>query len=211
MSIILSTALLHRPYLALAVAALTPTILPAQATESAPQRSAIERMQEPGAEARELARRAGSWSVVMTLRPTPDAAPVVTTGLVADRAMIGLFLQEVMKPEPGSGVPPFRRISYLTYNRVESRWQYVSLDTRFPAGIMPAWSFDKGTDSTLTLQFEGLGFVGFGPEVEGRLTRSNYVMTRNRDDHEIARQYWTQADGSGREWLAVQYEYKRRH
>lgn len=115
-----------------------------------------------------------------------------------------------MKPAPGSNVPDFGRISYLTYNKVEGRWQHVSLDTRFPAGIMPAWSFEKEVDRKLTLQFEGLGFVGFGQEVEGRLTRSNYVITRETDDHEFARQCWTQADGTGRRWLAVQYEYTRR-
>jgi hypothetical protein len=210
MSIIASSSLSQSLRFVLAVAALTPARLPAQATDSTPRRSAIERMQEPGPEATALARRAGSWNVVMTLRPTPDAAPIVTPGLVADRAMVGLFLQEVMKPAPGSSTPDFRRISYLTYNRVEGRWQYVSLDTRFPAGIMPAWSFEKEADRTVTLEFEGLGFVGFGPDVEGRLTRSNFVIVRESDDHEIARQYWTQADGTGREWLAVQYEYRRR-
>jgi len=43
----------------------------------------------------------------------------------------------------------------------------VSLDTRFPAGIMPAWSFEQEVDRKLVLQFESLGFVGFGPEVGG--------------------------------------------
>lgn len=157
----------------------------------------------------------------MTLRPRPDAAPVATPGLVAERAMVGLFLQEVMRPASAAAAvggadgrevtpPDFRRISYLTYNRVEGRWQYVSLDTRFPAGIMPAWSTGRGDGPTLTLEFEGLGFVGFGAEVEGRLTRSNYVLTRDGDDRETARQYWTQADGTGRTWLAVQYDYARR-
>ena len=50
---------------------------------------------------------------------------------------------------------------------MEGRWQYVSLDTRFPAGIMPAWSFEQEVDRKLVLQFESLGFVGFGPEVGG--------------------------------------------
>jgi hypothetical protein len=184
--------------------------VPARAAESTAAPSAIERMQEPGPEAKALARRAGAWDVVMTLRPAPDAKPIVTTGVVAERSMVGLFLEEIMKPAPGSSTPEFRRISYLTYSKVEGRWQYVSLDTRFPAGIMPAWSFEKEVDGKLTLQFETLGFVGFGSEVEGRMTRSNYVITRDGDDHELARQYWTQADGSGREWLAVEYEYTRR-
>jgi hypothetical protein len=124
--------------------------------------------------------------------------------------MVGLFLQEVMRPAPGSPGPDFRRISYLTYNAVEGRWQYVSLDTRFPSGIMPAWSAGRGDGPALTLQFEGLGFVGFGVEVEGRLTRSDYVITRDGDDRETARQHWIQADGTGRQWLAVRYDYTRR-
>jgi hypothetical protein len=94
-------------------------------------------MQEPGPEAKALARRAGAWDVVMTL-----------------------------------------------------------LDTRFPAGIMPAWSLEKEVDGKLTLQFESLGFVGFGSEVEGRMTRSNYVITRDGDDHELAR-------GTGRRPMAA--------
>jgi hypothetical protein len=43
----------------------------------------------------------------------------------------------------------------------------VSLDTRFPAGIIPAWSFGKQAGDTLALEFESLGFVGFGSVVEG--------------------------------------------
>lgn len=182
----------------------------AQAAGGPATRSAIERMQKPGPEADQLARRAGIWNVAVTIRPMPDAAPVVTKGLVAERTMIGLFLQEVMKPAPGSSTPDFRRISYLHYSRVEGRWQYVSLDTRFPVGIMPAWNFEKEAGGRLTLQFEPLAFPGWGEEVEGWLMRSNYVITRESDDHEFARQFWTRADGSGREWLAVEYEYTRR-
>src|ERR1700687_3746392 len=141
--------------------------------------SAIQRMQEPGPEAQELARRAGVWDVVTTFRLTPDAGPTVSRGVIAERRMVGLFLEEVMKPAPGSDTADFHRISYLIYSRVEGRWQYVSLDTRLPVGIMPAQSFGKGTDRELTLQFEPLGFIGFGSEVEGRMIRSNLVITRD--------------------------------
>ena len=54
---------------------------------------------------------------------------------------------------------------------MEGRWQYVSMDTRFPVGIMPASSFDKGTDDKRILVFESLAFVGLGRDVEGRLIR----------------------------------------
>jgi hypothetical protein len=192
--------------------AATAAIPPARADEkSKPQPTAAERMSEPGPEARELARRVGTWDVVSTLRLTPDAKPVVTRGIIAEREMIGLHLAEVMKPGPGADVPDFRRIAYLLYSKVEGRWHYVSLDTRFPVGIMPAYSFGKETGRKLTLQFEPIGFVGLEREVEGRMTRSNFVITRESDDHEIAQQYFIPSDGTGREWLAVQYEYTRRH
>jgi hypothetical protein len=171
---------------------------------------AITRMQAPGPEGEELASRTGRWDVVITLRLTPDAKPIVTRGVIAERSMVGNYLEEVMKPAPGSRTPDFRRIAYLTYNRVEGRWQYVSLDTRFPVGIMPARSFEKPVGGVLVLEFDTLAFVGFGAEVEGRMIQSNFVIERDSVDHEVGQQYWTQADGTGRRWLAVQYEYTRR-
>ncbi len=194
---------------ALAVVLATAALAPAQSSETWPPRSAIQRMQEAGPESEDLARRTGTWTVVSTLRLTPDATPIVTTDIVAERTMIGLYLQEVMKPSD-SKTADFRRISYLTYYRVEGRWQYVSLDTRFPVGIMPAWSFEKEVEGKLTLEFPSFAFVGFGQQVQGRTIHSNLVMTRDNNDHEFTRMYWTQADGSGRTWMAVQYEYTRK-
>jgi hypothetical protein len=172
--------------------------------------AAIGRMQTLGAEGDALARRVGTWDVVVTFRSAPDTAPVVTRGLIAERTMIGLFLQEILKPAPGSAGPDFRRIAYLTYNRVEGRWQYVSLDTRLPVGIMPAYSVRRDFDPSLTLVFEPLAFVGFGAAVEGRMMRSDIVFTREGDDRDVVRQHWIRADGTGRDWVAVQYEYTRR-
>lgn len=182
--------------------------LSAAAQAAAP--SAVERMSEPGPEAKELARRTGVWDVVITMRLTADAAPVVVSGVMAERSMVGLYLQETMKPAPEAKVPDFRRICYLTYSKVEGRFQYVSLDTRLPVGIMPATSFGHQNGGKLTFWFDSLAFPGFGQEVEGRMVRSNLVITRDSDDHDLAQQYFIQADGTGREWLAVQYDYTRR-
>ena len=167
------------------------------------------RMQEPGDEARALAQLAGRWDVVATFRASPQAQPIVSKGLIADREMIGLYLQEVMKPAPGSTLPDFRRTSFLTYSRLEGRWQFVSIDTRMPVGIMPAYSFGKESAAKLTLTFESLAFVGMGAAVEGRMVRSNYVITRDSTNHDLAQQYWVQADGSETQWLAVEYAYTR--
>ncbi len=100
--------------------------------------SAAERMQQDGPEEAQLKQRIGTWDVTARLRLRPDATPIVTDGLLAERTMVGLYLQEVMKPAPGSKAPDFRRLAYEYYSQVEGRWQYVSMDTRFPVGIMPA-------------------------------------------------------------------------
>jgi hypothetical protein len=167
-------------------------------------------MQQPGAEEQQLRQRAGTWTVKATFRPTPDAQPMITEQLVAERKMVGLYMEEVMHPDANAQIPDFRRLAYQYFSRVEGRWQYVSMDTRFPVGIMPAYSFAKESDGKLTMEFESLAFVGLGPEVAGRMIRSNLEIARDSDDHEFVRQYWVQADGTAREWLAVEYEYTRR-
>jgi hypothetical protein len=144
------------------------------------------------------------------MHPSPDAKPVVWQDLVAERKMVGLFLEEVIRPASGSNQPDFRRISYLTYNKLEGRWQYVSLDTRFPAGIMPAYSVDRQKPDDITLEFESLAFAGWGEVIDGWMLRSSYVVSLKDDDTEIARQYWTRADGTGIRWLGVQYDYTRK-
>lgn len=161
--------------------------------------SAAERMQHPGPEEQQLKRRTGTWTVKMTFRPTPDAAPNVTEHLVAERTMVGLYMEEVMHPEAGATMPDFKRLAYQYYSRVEGRWQYVSMDTRFPVGIMPAYSFANESDGKLTMEFESLAFVGLGSQVEGRMIRSNLEIVRDGADHEFVRQYWVQADGTARQ------------
>jgi hypothetical protein len=170
--------------------------------------TAAERLLEPGPEERQLAERAGTWNVVATMWPAPDAEPIVTDGLIAERTLIGPYLQEIMRPGPDGG-PDFQRIDYLSYDRVEGRWKYVSLDTRLPVSIMPASSFGAAEDDVLRLLFEPLGFVGFGTEVDGKLTRADLVITSHSAGHERKEQHFISADGTGRQWLAVQYEYRR--
>ena len=64
--------------------------------------TAAERLLVPGPEEKQLAEQAGTWTVIATMWPAPDAEPIVTDGLVAERAMIGLYLQETMHPAPAA-------------------------------------------------------------------------------------------------------------
>lgn len=145
----------------------------------------------------------------MTMRPTADAEPLVVTGLIAERTIIGPYLQEIMKPGPGSEAQDFRRIDYLTYNPLQSRWQYLSMDTRATVGLMYAQGTSRDEEPDLTLYFtDSPAPTELGPAVSGRFMRARHVLTRESDDRELVRQYWVV--GGSPEWLAVQYEYTRR-
>jgi hypothetical protein len=124
--------------------------------------------------------------------------------------MIGPILQEIMRPAPGAQVPDFTRLDYLNFDRVEGRWKYVSMDTRFPVSIMPARSFGPAAGSKIDVQFEPQGFVGFGPEVEGRFMISDMAISNPDPDHVLKEQHAMMANGTGKNWLFVRYEYTRR-
>jgi hypothetical protein len=166
------------------------------------QISAAEQLLAPGPEEKQLMSDVGTWHVVATAWPTPDADPIVTDNLIAERTMVGLYLQEIMRPASG---PDFRRLDYLHYDRVEGRWKYVSMDTRLPVSIMPAESFDR----ELVLHFDPLGFIGFGTEVEGKMMRSDMRISRPGPDKTVKQQHFIKSDGTGTKWLAMQYEYTR--
>ncbi|TKR29315.1 DUF1579 domain-containing protein [Luteimonas gilva] len=185
---------------------------PAASAQQAPavEASAAQRMSKPGPEQQQLARQLGQWDVVAKLWPAPGAEPIVTRGLIAERRMIGPILQETMKPAPGSGVPDFERLDYLDFDRVEGRWKYVSMDTRFPVSIMPARSFGAASEGTILVQFEPQAFVGFGKDVEGRFMVSDMAIRQPDDDHVVKEQHVIMANGTGQRWRFVRYEYVRR-
>lgn len=153
----------------------------------APSLAAAKRMMQPGPEDRELASESGTWNVVSTLQLTPDAKAIVTRGIIATRRMVGNYQQEIMEPAHGSDARDFRRLAYLHYFRVRGCWQYVSMDTRFPVGIMPAKGCETAHDDKLTLEFDSIPFVGLGDEVEGRSINSNLVIVHDGLDHEYIR------------------------
>jgi hypothetical protein len=155
-----------------------------------------------------LWKRVGSWNVTMTMRPSATAAPVIVAGLVAERAMVGPYLQEIMRPASGTTAPDFRRIDYLTFNTLQARWQYLSMDTRATVGLMFAQGFGRAQEKDVTVYFNDFPApTELGPEIAGRYARARHVLTRETDDHEFVRQYWS-VDG-GPEWVGIQYEYTR--
>lgn len=172
--------------------------------------TAAEQMLALGPEAQALASRVGRWDLTQTNWSSPTADPVTIPGLVAERQMIGPFLQEIVHPVPDSSAKPFTRIDFLTFNRVEGRWAYASMDTRSSNGIMPAWSLGRDPADRIDLVFQPFAIVGGGSEVKGQMLRMEQIITREGLDREVKDQYFTLADGVGTRWLARRYVYTRR-
>ena len=89
-------------------------------------------------------------------------------------------------------MPDFRRIDYLTYDKMQARWEYVSMDTRAPIGIMSAAGLSNEPGADITVYFDGFATPGMGQEVEGPVGRARHVDTRENDHHAFKRQFWTQ-------------------
>lgn len=183
---------------------LLPAAVHAQQTPSAAMR-----MNELGAENSQMAQRTGIWDVTETIWDSSGAVPR-STKYVAERKMIGQFFQEIIQPAAGTNGPDFRRMYYLSFNRVEGRWKYVSMDTRNPVGLMPAASFGPGENGKITLIFEPFAIAGSSKNVTGQMLRMDETLTQQDADHDRGEEHFMLADGSGKMWLAYLYEYVRR-
>ena len=149
-----------------------------------------------------LANRTGLWDVTETVWATPTSPPVTTTAHIAERRMIGAMLEEVLHPlADANGI---ERIDYLRFNHTEGRWDYVSMDTRAPVGIMPAWSFVRGDGLQIELAFSPFALP------TGVMLRMTELVTVTDADHDSKDQRFILADGSGTAWLAHRYVYTRR-
>lgn len=172
--------------------------------------SANARLSALGPEALALATRAGTWDATLTSFSRSGGAPAVLTGLVAERQMIGPMLQEILRSVPGAPGPRFERVDDLTFNRLEGRWDYMSMDSGVPDGLMVAWSLDHDAGERIFVSFLPFATAGDGPEATGRMFRMEQVITRLDADHETKDQFFTPADGTGTKFLAKRYSYTRR-
>lgn len=168
------------------------------------------RLNELGPENETMAKRAGLWDLTETVWERPGAAPVVTTNLVAERQMIGTMFQEILRPAADPTGGKVRRIDYLHFNRVEGRWDYVSMDMSAPVGIMSAYSFDRGENGRIDITFTPFSVPGPAVDVTGQMLRMTQTITYGEPDRDVKDQYFLLADGTGTKWLAHQYAYKRR-
>jgi len=162
-----------------------------------------------GSEGETLARRVGLWDLTETRWTKPGAEPETSTGLVAERFMMGALLQEIIRPADDIARRAVKRTDFLTFDRVEARWQYVSFDTRDPVGLMPAWSRNAGDGKTIDLDFFLIAAWSDGGSA-GTLMRMRQVTRFDGPDADSKDQYFTLANGEGIEWLGHRYSYSRR-
>ncbi|MCX4155416.1 MULTISPECIES: hypothetical protein [Paraburkholderia] len=155
-----------------------------------------------------LSEQEGSWSVVDTFKAGPDMAPEVSKGLVAERRMVGSFLEETLHTSETSR--PLR-IDYLGYDTTAGQWRYVSIEARILVAPMSASSFARDTPERITVRFEPFAAPPVAPGWAGRMLRMEEVITRDGPDHETKDQYFILADGTARPWLAHRYDYRRLH
>lgn len=179
----------------------------ARSVDSPDEVSMRDRLNKPGPEARFLAKRVGLWDVTETAWPAPGAPPIVSTGLVAERLMIGSLLQEFLRPPNDTVHQAVKRTDFLCYNRLDGRWDYVAFDARDPAGLMPAWSLSRGELNRIEFNFQPLATVVGNT---GEFVRARQEIITKDLDHGVNDQYFTLADGTGAEWLGHRYAYVRR-
>jgi hypothetical protein len=191
------------------VVAISSVLATAQAASVEPT-TPTERLNQLGPEGQALARQAGTWDVTFTNWDAPGAEPTVVTGLIAERRMIGPMLEEILRPAPNAGGGPFVRVDDLTFNRLEGRWQYMSMDSRVPFGLMTAASLDADPEQRIFVSFTPFATTGSGPAASGQMFRMEQVIQRQDADHETKDQYFTPAGGAPAKWLAKRYSYTRR-
>lgn len=163
---------------------------------------------EIGRENAQIAQRAGIWDVKETVWDSPGAKPTTTTW-IAERRMIGEFLEEILEPAVGAPAAQIQRIDYLSYHRIEGRWKYVSMDTRASVGMMPASSVDRGNIADIRIVFEPFAVPMSGSSA-GQLLSMQEEIRQIDTDHDEKDQYFNLADSSGTSWLKHKYEYVRR-
>ena len=187
----------RRIFFAWALAAtLLPVAVPAQ-----PAPVSFKRQRGLGPQNAQLAQRVGVWDVVETVGGDLGVAPTVHK-LVAERKMVGPFLEETIRPALGSA--QVLRIDYLSFHPGEGRWKYVSMDMRAPVGIMSAASFGTGKPGRIDLTFEPLTDPS-----SGQLLQMSQLVTLQDANHDRKEQRFVVADGKGTT-STHQYVYTRR-
>jgi Protein of unknown function (DUF1579) len=150
----------------------------------------------------------GTWDVRTRIWTGPGVAPVRLPPATARRRLIGdTLLEEVMTPASRSVQDPFVRMAYFSYNRVNQRYEWLSMDTRAPQ-MMYERSLNGHEKNAVSLYLDSFVLPQWG--------KATYAAFRQRRvfefelNRQVVRQYWTPLSGEDSvEFLAVEYVYVR--
>jgi hypothetical protein len=157
-----------------------------------------------------ISRQVGNWTTRQRVWSSPGTEPIELPPMVVSRRMVrGVFLEEVMEAAPGSDQDPFTRVAYLSFNPINRRFEYVTLDSRYPP-IMFETSVDDKIEDGRAIILYVTGFTtpsGFGEIPPREWASQRRLLIVQDSDTTLCRQYWTLPQSAP--FLAMEYTYKR--
>ena len=164
--------------------------------------TANERLPLPSSTHHRLESLVGVWRVQLTLRPTAEASPIVSTDLICRIQWIigGRYLEEKM--EGTLGGKPYTRQGYLTYHTLLQRYEYLTMDN-LDTGFMTSYSMDD-KDAHVSL-YGSFVQAGYGQEIVGRVMKLRYIWFLEDTEHPKMQMYVTAP--ANKEFLLAEFVY----
>ncbi len=156
-------------------------------------------MPQPTAEHELLAREVGTWDAKVTLWPTPDSEPELSTGVETNAMLGSMWL--VSKFEGDMMGTPFVGQSTTGYDPTEKKYVGTWVDSISPYLTSMTGAFDARTQQ-LTMNTECRCFM------TGEMRSGKMVSKVTSDDTRVLEMYGP--DESGAEYLSMRIEYQRR-
>jgi hypothetical protein len=175
----------------------------AQTAEGVP---AAARLAMPGDEHRWLEPLIGDWTVEMLVYPGPGAEPIVSNEVTATRqwTLDGRYLREELRGTVFG--QPAARDGVLGYNRLDGRFEWVTVDT-FEPGQMIYVGRDDASPEGFSMYGESTE-AAMGPEPTGRKRELRFEFDIDGPDYNVQRIY---ARFPGQEeFLFVEQRFTRR-
>jgi len=179
----------------------------ARVEPSEAERSAMEAEMEaylkataPGEHHEMLKEFLGPWDARFTMWMDPDAPPLVSEGVVERELVLGgRFLKEEI--EATSAMGPFHAISFMGYNSVDGRYEFVWMDDMSTAIHVGSGVFDPDRNVLRT-------WYTMRDPITGKLSSTRSETTCGNPDRHTFVEYLTGPDGRERKWM--EGELKRR-
>jgi hypothetical protein len=189
-------------FLAFALALMLPASV-ALAQEGAV--SASERLAQPGEKHAWLEPLIGNWSVEMLIYPGPGNAPIVIPGMSAKREWIlgKRYLREELRGATAD--KPVMRVGTMGFNRLENRFELVTVDAYEPGQMIYAGREDAQPNS-ISVYGESTE-AGMGKEPTGRKRSLRFAFEIASKDANIQKIFVRYPGGE--EFLFVEQRFTR--